>query len=298
MMEVKVISLPETAFLDSTTIPREDDVYEVWALCYGSGQNQRVHDNFIRRDMHDGPMPLDYFLWVVRNANRTILVDTGMRPEASVQRGRPIDFDPVEGLERIGIVADSVSDIVITHLHWDHAGNIHRFANARLHLQETEIAFATGRCMCDALHRYPFDVEDVVTVVRKTYADRVTFHCGDGDFLPGTSLHVFPGHSPGVQGVRVNTARGPILLASDAAHYFANVLHRKPFIVTVDTRDTLASYTKLMKVAGGMDRLVPGHDPKIRRYYPACIVNGVELIALHETPDPIDLAELGRFDDF
>lgn len=291
--------LPPSAFLDTSNLPTQDDAYDIWALCYGSGANQRVHDNFIRRDMHDGTMPLDYFLWVARNAHRTVLIDTGMRPDASRQRGRPILFDPVEGLARVGIAASSVTDIILTHLHWDHAGNIDRFPNARIHLQDSEIAFATGRCMCDALHRYPFDVEDIVAFVRTTFAGRVVFHDGDRpEVFPGISLHSFPGHSPGVQGARIMTRRGPVLLASDAAHYFANVLNRKPFIVTVDTRDTLESYTRLMALAGGVDRLIPGHDPKIRRYYPRCFVDGVELIALHEVPRPMDPAELCRVDDF
>lgn len=292
-------SLSPAAFLDASRLPVENDLYLVWALCYGSGRNQRVHQNFIRRDMHDGPMPLDYFLWIARNAHRTVLIDTGMRPDASRKRGRPMDFDPIEGLGRIGIAAESVRDIVLTHLHWDHAGNIDRFPEARVHLQDSEIAFATGRCMCDGEHRYPFEVEDVVAFVRKTYADRVVFHDGDSaDVFPGMSIHAFPGHSPGVQGLRVNTARGPILLASDAAHYFANVLNGKPFAVTVDTRDTLASYKRMMAIAGGVDRLIPGHDPKIRSYYPGCRVDGVELIALHEPPSPMNPADLCRFDDF
>ncbi len=89
--------------------PAEDDVYHVWSMCYGKGLTRRVHDNFVFRDMHDGPMPLDYNLWVLRNAHRTVLVDTGFSPRASAERGRPIDFDPVEGLKRIGVDPDAIA---------------------------------------------------------------------------------------------------------------------------------------------------------------------------------------------
>jgi glyoxylase-like metal-dependent hydrolase (beta-lactamase superfamily II) len=248
--------------------------------------------------MHDGPMPVDYNLWIVRNRHRTVLVDTGFSPRASAERGRPLDFDPIDGQKRMGIDPDAIDDVVITHLPYDHAGNIDRFAKARFHIQDAEVAFATGRCMCEHDIRYTFDVEDVVTLVRRTYADRVCFHDGDDELFPGITLHAFPGHSAAVQAVRVNTARGPILLASDTTHYFGNILNRKPFVVTVDMAATLESYTEILELAGGVDRLIPGHDPKIRRLYPACDVGGVELLALHEAPKPFDPAELARTDDF
>jgi glyoxylase-like metal-dependent hydrolase (beta-lactamase superfamily II) len=278
--------------------PVEDDVYEIWSMCYGTGATRRVHDNFMMRDMHDGPMPLDYNLWILRNAHRVVLVDTGFGPRASTERGRPILFDPIEGLKTIGIDPDAIEDIVITHLHYDHAGNIDRFGKARFHVQDGEVAYATGRCMCEAHTRFPYDVEDIVTLVRRTYADRVVFHEGDDDLLPGLTLHAFPGHSAMVQAVRVNTARGPVLLASDSTHYFANILNMKPFVLTIDTSATIDSYHRILKLAGGINRLVPGHDPKVRRLYPVYEVNGIELLALHEEPNPISAAELARTDNF
>lgn len=280
------------------TLPVEDDVYEVYSMCYARSRDRRVHDNFILRDMHDGPMPLDYNLWIVRNAHRTVLVDTGFSPRAAAERNRPIDFDPIEGLKQIGVDPDSIEDIVITHLHYDHAGNIDRFGKARFHVQDAEVAFATGRCMCNAFVRFPFDVEDIVALVRRNYADRVRFHDGDDDLLPGITLHGFPGHSANVQAVRIMTPRGPILLVSDVTHYFANILTDKPFTLTLDVQATLDSYRRALALAGGVDRLIPGHDPKIRQLYTAYDVNGIELLALHEAPAPIDVADLMRTDNF
>lgn len=280
-----------------TAAPDAEDVWEIWSMCYATGA-RRVHDNFTIRDMHDGPMPLDYNLWILRNEKRVVLVDTGFGPRAADERGRPQLFDPIEGLRQLGIDPDKIEDIVITHLHYDHAGNIDRFGKARFHVQDGEVAFATGRCMCEEHMRMPYDVEDVVTLVRHTYVDRVVFHDGDDDLLPGLTLHAFPGHSAMVQAVRVNTARGPVLLASDSTHYFANILNMKPFVLTVDTPATIQSYQKILKLAGSADRLIPGHDPKIRRLYPSHMVNGIELLALHDVPNPISAEELARTDDF
>ena len=251
-----------------------------------------MHDNFLRRDMHDGPMPLDFNVWIVRNAHRTVLVDTGFSQRAATERRRQIDFDPVEALGRLGIDVDAIEDIFLTHLHFDHAGNIDRFGKARFHVQDAEVGFATGRCMCEAHLRFPFDVEDVVTLVRHTYAERVCFHDGDAQPLPGISLHVVPGHTQGIQAVRVITPRGPVLLASDSTHFYANFLRRAPFSVTVDAMTTLRSYDKLKALAGSVDRLIPGHDPRVRDLYPAVTYGGIELTVLHAQPSPHDVAQL------
>lgn len=270
----------------------DDGVYEVYALCFGHAPERRVHDNFLRRDMHDGPMPLDFNVWIVRNAHRTVLVDTGFGQRAATERGRRIDFDPVDALGRLGIDVDAIEDIFLTHLHFDHAGNIDRFGKARFHVQDAEVAFATGRCMCESHLRFPFDVQDVVALVRHTYADRVCFHDGDATPLPGISLHVAPGHTQGLQAVRVMTPRGPVLLASDATHFYANFLRRSPFSVTVDAMTTLRTYDKLKALAGSVDRLIPGHDPRVRALYPHVTHGGVELTVLHAQPHPHDVAQL------
>jgi glyoxylase-like metal-dependent hydrolase (beta-lactamase superfamily II) len=289
--------MPDTSQLP--TPPAEDGVYHVHALRFGGVAARRVHDNFVIRDMHDGPMPLDFFIWILRNARRTILVDTGFSPRASAERGYALEIDPIEALARIGLDPDGIEDVVLTHLHFDHAGNLDRFGKARFHVQEAEAAYATGRCMCEQHLRWPFDVEDAVALVRRTYAGRVVFHDGDAAPFPGITLHSLPGHSKGVQAVRVATPRGPVLLASDVSHYYANFLRLAPFRITIDSIATLRSYRKLMELAGGdVRRIIPGHDPKVRKLYPRRDVAGVELIALHEEPKPHDAEELKRLDDF
>jgi glyoxylase-like metal-dependent hydrolase (beta-lactamase superfamily II) len=273
-----------------------EGVYQVYALCFARVRERRIHDNFMRRDMHDGPMPMDFNIWIVRNAHRTILVDTGFGKRAATARGRPLDVDPVEALVQIGIDPDAIEDIALTHLHFDHAGNIERFAKARFHVQDAEVAFATGGCMCEASLRYPFDVEDVVAFVRHTYAERVRFHDGDAAPWPGISLHAVPGHTLGMQAVRVITARGPVVLASDSSHFYANLLRRAPFVVTVDAPATLRSYDRLLELAGSIERVIPGHDPRVRALYPRRTYAGIELSALHETPRPHDIDALTGFD--
>ena len=272
--------------------PHETDVYHIYALRYGSMAQRTVRMNFMHDDLHDGPMPLDFSIWIVRNAHRTLLVDTGFGKRAAAERHRVLTVDPIEALARIGVAPDLITDVLLSHLHFDHAGNLDRLPRARIHVQDKEMTFATGRCMCHAALRLPFDVEDVCNLVRATYAGRVCHHEGVAGPFPGITLHPLPGHSPGLQGVRVMTPRGPVLLASDATHYYANILRRSPFALTVDTVDTLNSYEAMMRLVPGIDHIIPGHDPKVRDLYPATHVGGIDLTILHVAPKPHDLAGL------
>lgn len=278
--------------------PRED-IYEIWQLRYAHNDARRSTDNFMTRDPHDTPMPIDYHVWILRNAHRVILVDTGFTPRQADIRGRKLDFELLDGLARLGVDPDALEHVIVTHLHYDHAGNIGSFRKAHFHVQDAEVGYVTGRCMCDHHLRWPFDVEDVVALVRNTYADRVTFHDGEGHPFPGVSLHCLPGHSKGIQAVRVNTARGPVILASDVSHYYANFTRMAPFYITISVPETLESYRRLMDMAGGdIQRIIPGHDPKVKRLYPNHTFGGMTVVALHEQPKPHTVADMQRLDDF
>jgi glyoxylase-like metal-dependent hydrolase (beta-lactamase superfamily II) len=262
--------------------------YEIIALRYAT-HARPASENFLYpagagEDPHDYPMPIDYFVWVVRNSERVILVDTGFDRLAAKARGRKLLQHPVEALRQIGIDAADIRDVVITHLHYDHAGNLGAFPNARFHLQDSEMAFATGRCMCHPRLRYPFEIEDVVTMVRRVYAGRVNFIDGSTEFAPGISLHHAPGHTRGLQCVRVETARGPVVLASDALHFYANAERQNPFPIVVDLAEMMESWNKLAQLAGDERRIVPGHDPLVMNRYPRLPQDGVEAVMLHENP--------------
>ena len=88
--------------------------------------------------------------------------------------------------------------------------------------------YATGRCMCHAPLRHAYEVEDVVTLVRRVYEDRVVFHDGDAELAPGLRLLKIGGHTKGLQAARAYAAR-LVVLASDASHYYENMERERPF---------------------------------------------------------------------
>ena len=111
------------------------------------------------------------------------------------------------------------------------------------------MAYATRRCMCHAIFKQPFDVDPVVDMVRHVYAGRAVFHCGCSTVAPGLDLHWVGGHSDGLQIVRVRTARGSVVLASDAAHYYANMRKKNPFPLVYNVGDLVQGWQTVATLA-------------------------------------------------
>ena len=247
----------------------DPETYEIFAIKYGDMNKRFRRDNFIMADDHDASMPIDYFVWAIRNQNRTIVVDTGFEHEEAKRRGRQVQRTPAEGLEMIGIDAAKVEDVVVTHLHYDHAGTLGDFPSATFHIQDKEVAYATGRHMCHDPFGHAYSADHVCQLVRKIYDKKVQFHEGDEEIAPGVSVHLIGGHTMGVQCVRVFTKRGWVVLASDAAHFYENMEREKPFPIVYNLSDMIAGYGKMRKLAESRSHIVPGHDPQVLKYYPA-----------------------------
>ena len=259
--------------------------YEIVAIRYGTQQDRTAASNFLFPDDHSAHMPIDYYVWAITGGGRTIVVDTGFSHATAGARGRRLMRSPVEGLALAGIDAASVKDVVLTHLHYDHAGCMNDFPAATFHLQDAEMAFATGRCMCHRVLRIPMEVEDVTTAVRHVFADRVTFHDGTATIAPGITLHLVGGHSGGLQVVRVATARGYVVLASDAAHYWANIRTRNPFPLVVDVVRMAEGWRICEELADGPDHVIPGHDPAVLTRFPS-LPGCAEVVRVDLAPIP------------
>jgi glyoxylase-like metal-dependent hydrolase (beta-lactamase superfamily II) len=244
------------------------DIHEVYAIRYAH-HDRKAAENYIGGDPHDGLQPLAYYIWVIRGPERTLVVDTGFDAAMAARRGRLLLKPVAEGLKALGVQPDSVEDVVITHLHYDHCGNHDMFPRARYHLQDVEMAYATGRYMCHAHQRMPFEVEDIVAMVRKVFAGRVSFHDGDEALAPGITLHRVGGHSKGLQCVRVKTRRGHVVLASDATHLYAHVDEGRVFPITYSVAETLEGYRTLRRLADSPGHIIPGHDLQVLERYPA-----------------------------
>jgi glyoxylase-like metal-dependent hydrolase (beta-lactamase superfamily II) len=256
-----------------------DSVYELYAIRYGHLDRTATH-NFIGGDAHDGPMPLDYYVWVITGQGATWLVDTGYDAATAGERGREL-IQPVEtGLRSIGIEPATVRDVIVSHMHYDHAGNHDLFPQARYHLQAEEMSFCTGSAMCHPVMRAPYGVRDVQAMVGKLFAGRVIYHDGEVQLAPGLTLHRVGGHTRGMQVVRVRTRRGWVVLASDAAHFYANWQQRRPFPIVDNVAAYLDAFDLIEGLASSPQHVIPGHDPLVLSRYPAArpgLANAVRL---------------------
>jgi glyoxylase-like metal-dependent hydrolase (beta-lactamase superfamily II) len=261
----------------------DDDRYEVYAIRYASMPRLRSA-NFLPPDPHDGPMPMDFFVWLLKSPTRTILVDTGFNAATGLARQRHFLRCPIEALKTLGVSPAQVHDVVLTHLHYDHAGNLKLLPNARFHVQDQELQFSTGRCMCEPSQRHAYAVDDVVELVRHVYADRVVFHDGDSALAPGVELMLIGGHTQGLQAVRVRTARGWVVLASDASHYYENIERTRAFPIVYNLADMLEGHRRIRAAADSPQHVVPGHDPLVMQRYPRVAGDEVGIVSLHLTP--------------
>ncbi|MEL6450657.1 MAG: N-acyl homoserine lactonase family protein [Pseudomonadota bacterium] len=242
--------------------------WEVYAIKY-AGQPGRVRgNNFMFADDHDADSPIDFYMWLIRGAGRVILVDTGFDAVEGAARGRPIRLDPVAALKPFDLAPEDVTEIIVTHLHFDHAGGLHLFPNAQLYLQAAEMAYATGPCMCHDTLRQPYTAGHVCEAVKRLYQGKLTFHDGTAELADGLTLHCIGGHSRGMQAVRVRTKAGWMVLASDAAHFYENISSGKPFPIVVDLQDMLDGFDTLRRLASRPALIVPGHDPLVGTLFP------------------------------
>ena len=243
--------------------------YEVFAIKYARVE-RKAYGNFLNADPHENAdMPLNYYVWAIIGAGRTIVVDTGFDAAMGNKRGRQIVKPVEQGLEALGVRHDDVRDVIVTHMHYDHSGNEALFPNASFHMQDAEMEYVTGRSMCHHSISHAFEADDVARMVQRVFAGRVQFHDGTDEIAPGITVHKLGGHTKGLQCVRVMTRRGYVVLASDATHFYAHMDSGRAFPVLYNLGELLEGYRTLRRLATSNAHVIPGHDPLVIDRYPA-----------------------------
>jgi glyoxylase-like metal-dependent hydrolase (beta-lactamase superfamily II) len=248
-------------------VPNETVNFEVYALKYAT-RDAQSSEHFYGHDIHDYPMPMDYFVWAVVADEYRIVVDAGFTAEVAARRGREHLRCPAESLQQLGIHCARVSCVILTHLHYDHVGNLEKFPAATFVVQDEEMAFWTGRYAGREHFRNIVEVQDIVHLVRENFNGRVRFVDGSKEVVPGITVHRVGGHAAGLQVVRVHTAKGNVVLASDASHFYANIEEDRPFSVITDLRQMYEAFDVVRALADSPEHIVPGHDPEVMKRYP------------------------------
>lgn len=236
-------------------------MYEVYALKYG--ERDTTACQFFFREASHAPITLHYYVWLILGGPHPILVDTGFLDDDARERGIRNYVSPAAMVERAGVRPDEVPLALITHLHYDHWAGHSLFPNAEYWIQREEVAFWTGPFGHAPAFRQSANVNALARLVTLNYANRVRIVEGDCPVKPGITLHRLGGHTAGLQIVTVETAGGPVVLTSDASHFYRNVETRQPVQIITSLPEMLAGFETIHALAGAQRLIVAGHDPQV-----------------------------------
>jgi len=188
-----------------------------------------------------------YYIWCIKGDGESVIVDTGVSPELAEERGLAGYVNPAVILSRIHVKADEIKHVILTHMHWDHAGGVSLFPKATFYMQEEEYRF----WMHDKVAERP---------PLKPFIEKECF--------------LAQGHSIALQAVAVKTAKGTAIIGSDCAHTFRNYREDWPSSFIFDLVACMKTYDRLRTRASSLDLIFPGHDPFMSEGYPE-VADGV-----------------------
>lgn len=257
--------------------------FQLYALRYMTRNATRRQHFMTEVDDPDRSMPMDYFVWLATDGRTHVLVDTGFSERVAAARGLTLLARPADCVKAVGVDPAEIRHVVLTHQHYDHVGTLEDFPEATFHLQEREYHFAAGRGSDPT--RAAFEAADMAQLVNLFYQGRLVLHDGSASPVPGLSMHLVGGHTPGLQVVRVRTERGQVVLMSDASHFYEHFERGLSFPYTDDAERNIASFAVIDELADSREHVIPGHDPLVLTRYQA-VPNGagIAAAALHLPP--------------
>lgn len=212
----------------------------------------------------DERMDIAAVFWLIRGDDRVVLFDTGFHREEWFDRFTITDYVQAdEALATLGVSAGDVTDIIISHAHWDHMGGIDLFPNATLWIQREEFAYYTGPAWQEEGRHGGIDPADIVHLVQRNTAGQVRLIDGDDiEILPGIRVYTGGRHTYASQYILVD-GDPAYVLASDNCYLYRNLRERAPVatFTGADREANLEAQERMVELAGSAERVVPGHDP-------------------------------------
>ena len=243
--------------------------YEIYAIRYATLPGFPIAELVAGADPAR-KLDIAMMVWLVRGNGHNILVDSGFYHEHFFKDWKVRDFiKPSDALKPLGLKPEDITDVVITHMHWDHADGIDLFPNARIWIQKDELQYYAGEAWQAKDTSDGFDAEDVLTVVRLNTQGKVGLVNGDAqEILPGVTCYTGGRHTYASQYVGVNTVAGTVILASDNMYLYENLEKHVAIASTLDATSNLRAQDRMKQLAAHPALIIPGHDPTVFTKFP------------------------------
>lgn len=236
--------------------------YTIEAIRYGVSPGVPV-GALVVGGPQDEKVDVDFVVWLIRGGGRNILFDSGFHHEQYFKQWHVTDYlRPDEAVQQAGVRPEDVTDIVISHAHWDHMGGIDLFPKATVWIQKDEYRYYTGEAWQNGGHHGGIDPDDVQQLVKLNTAGRLRLVDGDNvEILPGIRVFVGSRHTYASQYLRVE-GKTPFVLASDNVYFYRNLSEHKASATfsDADHAANIKAQERMAELAGSVERIVPGHD--------------------------------------
>jgi glyoxylase-like metal-dependent hydrolase (beta-lactamase superfamily II) len=246
------------------------DKYEVYAVRFATIANFRVASLVAGADPARR-MDIAMMIWVLKGIDgRVAIVDSGFHREQYFRQFAVKDYiKPSDAIAPLGLKPESVTDLIVSHMHWDHAGGIDLFPSARVWIQKDEYDYYTGDAWQSPNTHGGIDPDDVQAIVKRNIAGKVSFVRGDDETtVSGLSFNVGGKHTWASQYVGVQTPKATVVIASDNMYLYENLDARKPIAQTLDGVSNLRAQDRMRSLASDPRLVVPGHDPAVFDRFP------------------------------
>jgi len=211
----------------------------------------------------DEKLDIAMVLWLIRGGGRSILFDSGFHRESWLKSFPMVDFvRPDEAVKLAGVQPGDITDIVVSHAHWDHMGGIDLFPQATVWIQKEEFRYYTGEAWQPSGQHGGIDPEDVQQLVKLNTEGRLRLVDGDNvEILPGIRVYTGARHTYASQYLRVE-GNPPFVLASDNCYLYRNFAEHKASATfsQADEPANIKNQQRMIDLAGSPDRVIPGHD--------------------------------------
>jgi glyoxylase-like metal-dependent hydrolase (beta-lactamase superfamily II) len=242
--------------------------YEVVAIRYATIPDFAVSD-LIKGADPSRKIDIAMYVWLVRGGGRNVLVDSGFYRPEFFKSWKIVDFvRPDEAVARAGVKADEITDVIVTHMHWDHAGSVDLFPKAQVWIQRDEYAYYTGAAWQEGGKHGGVTLADLTTMLRANTEGRLHLVDGDREILPGIRVYTGGRHTWASQYAVVDAVPGHVVLASDNLYLYENLDKHLPIAQTFDAASNLRAQDRMRTLASEPRLIIPGHDPAVLTRFP------------------------------